>query len=207
MQMRMCFKQELSQKQVMEQRQEAQLNLRIELLEAVSENKGLNFRPLAECPKCFLKLTAWEVLKGFNRDPYDLQTTCPRCKTRFVTELEANMTGGGYIRFPFLCPDQTLQKLTDLKAETISPAKLKKDELPIYTATIFHFGNLKEAFKKINIRYPFQENPEPAWRKQAGYFLGKLPDAEIARCFGLHPSTVSKERRAQRIPKYRSEYS
>ena len=207
----MCFRQELeqelSQKQVIEQRQEARLNLRIELLEAVSENSGLNFRPLAECPECFLKLTAREVLKGFNREPYDFQTTCPRCKTRFVTELEANLTGGGYIRFPFLCPVQTLQKLTDLKAETISPAKLKKDELPIYASAIFHFGNLKSAFKKIGIDYIFEEATEPAWRKKARPFLGELPDAEIARCFGLHPSTISKERRAQRIPKYCSYYS
>ncbi len=167
--------------------------LRLELLLVLG---GTNYRPKAVCPKCGHVLTDAEILKGFNRDPNDLLTTCPKpdCRERLRAHLRWSSSAGS-AELQFFCPTQTTHALEGRQGR--SPEELEKDNPSVYHSAITHFGTLKTAFASIGVAYAFNERVD--WRRKVTPFLGQMPDTLIAECAGISASSVRRLRTKQRI--------
>ncbi|MEI6288619.1 MAG: hypothetical protein WCP18_03535 [bacterium] len=191
----------LTQKQKQQQRQKQKLAQRISLrLDIIQEFRGEQFRVEAICPKCHCNLTIVQVIKGFNRDPHDTTTGCPKCEERFQSHLYQS---NSYSRttIEFLCPAQTLDQLRRLPI--FFPDEIKVKNFTAYSSAIFHFGNLTVAFKELGINYKKKEKID--WKQKIHRFLGQAPDSEIARCAGISFSTISRMRKKLKIGRYHFE--
>lgn len=191
--------QEMSQVQELttEQKQEAQcaiIGLRLELIQ---ELRGMDFQIDARCPNCGRKLNVAEVLKGFNRDPRDFNTTCPRCRHRFVSELIHKLPAG-HIRLPFLCPTQTLDALSRLRH--LKPEEMQKENPAAFNSAIVNFGSIENAFKEAQVEYQFEKML--SWKNKVIPFLGRLPDVEIARCVAVNTAVISRLRNKNKIARF-----
>jgi hypothetical protein len=175
-----------------------QLSLRLELMRVVRDEV---FTPTATCT-CGYGLKPIEIIAGFTNDPADVTTLCPRCKNRFEPQLTQGRHGST-ISMPFYCAIQTLDRLKMVK--TISPDELKRSDQGLYHSAIVHFGNLQNAFGKINVVYNFTEILD--WSDKIKPFLGELPDVTIAHYAGVQARNVSALRRQLNIPRYRKEVS
>ena len=172
-------------------------SLKIELIEALRAER---YNPSGECPRCMHKLTHVEILSGFNRDPEDYTTKCPRCNTRFEPRLI--MFGNDVrVELPFYCDCQALSKLMVIGAQTAE--ELSRQYPAVYRTCIVHHGSIKAAYKAINIDYPYEEISD--WISKVTPFLGRLQDTEIARCAGVSVYKVRKLRHSMDIPRYTTE--
>lgn len=202
---RMSFSQSLRNVQRMalslsvEQRvqiQQAQLQMRLDLVEAL---RGDKYEPQATCPKCSRKMTALEIIRGFLPDPDNFTTRCTNCSHRFQPKL---ICRGKFsdMELPFFCAAQTLPKLAG--KEGLSPEDMLKEHPAIYHSAVVHFGGLTQAFERIGKKYPFTEINKNDWRDKVGPFLGHLTDKVIAECAGISVNLVGKLRRSRGISRY-----
>ena len=161
-----------------------------------------DYRPKGTCPKCDRHLTPAEIVLGFNRNPNDVTTKCPKCKHRFEPILyAASHAGASSIQMPFYCPTQTLAMLKP-EMTTVTFDEFKKTYTAIYRSAAYHFGSLKTAFAKINLIYKLEPRIS-AWKKKVLSFLGKLPDAVIASNVNASVREVRKLRKEKGIGAYR----
>lgn len=159
--------------------------------------RGRDFQPNAGCPQCSRILTSLEILKGFSRDPYDYNTTCPKCNHRFPAKF-ISRNDFGSIEIPFYCGEQTLEQLRH--REVFSPEVWKEKFVGVYYSALYHFGCLSEAYKLLGIEYPFKEKID--WKDKLGGFLGQVPDSYIAQYAGVSAREVSKYRKELGIQRY-----
>lgn len=190
----------LSLNQVLNQTQRLTqfVNLKMELSQLLIQE---TFKPDGVCPRCDKKLTAAEILMGFNRNPADFTTGCPVCKTRFRPSL-VHYFGNtlDQMRLSFLCEVQALdllKKLTHLK-----PEQIKKVDASLYYSLLFHFGGIKAACRKIGINYRFEKTIK-GWRKKIVPFLGQLPDSLLAGYVHVTPAAIGNFRKSLDIPKFK----
>ncbi len=186
---------ELSQKQILGQT----LGLTQKLVQRL---RGIDevYRPKGDCPRCERKLTPAEIVLGFNRDPNDFTTKCPRCNHRFAPILISRSIASS-IQVPFFCRAQLLAQL-QTEMTDLSVDEFKKSQPAIYRSATYHFGSLKTAFAEIGMKY----NREPKvdkWQKKVLLFLGKLPDSLIASNANVSVGAVRKLRREKNIDAYR----
>ncbi len=170
-----------------------QLSLQRDLVEEIH---GRRFVPKAECGKCGHELSDMEIMNGFNQDPSDFTTACPKCQSRFFPTLFSS--GVGSITTPYYCPMQTLDQLVALKE--MRPDYFRVHALAIYNSAIIHFGGLAQAFKRIGIIYAFEEKTE--WMNKVITFLGKMPDTVIAGLVHTSAYQIRKLRKAHHIERY-----
>ena len=163
--------------------------------------RGDGFQPNAGCPECSHVLTSLEILKGFSRDPYDYKTTCPKCSHRFPARF-ISRNDFGSIEVPFYCAEQTLEQIRH--RQVFSPEVWKEKFVGVYYSALYHFGCLAEAYKLLNIEYPFKENLD--WKDRLAGFLGQVPDSYIAQYAGVSAREVSKYRKEMGIQKYSKSY-
>ncbi|OHA40524.1 MAG: hypothetical protein A3G59_01975 [Candidatus Taylorbacteria bacterium RIFCSPLOWO2_12_FULL_47_20] len=159
------------------------------------------YKPKGACPSCSRRLTPAEIVMGFNRNPDDYTTKCPKCKQRFEPRLVSSSSDWGSIEIPFFCQAQTLARLTSELAG-VEIAVLKTTYAAIYRSAMYHFGSLKAAFKRVGLKY----NLEPrvtSWQKKVYRFLGKLPDSLIASTANVSVREVRKLRQERNVAAYR----
>lgn len=182
---------ELTQAQQVTLLQSHTLSLRLQLL---AEIRGFQYHPAGKCPNCSRQLTPLEIIKGFNNDPNDFTTVCTACNQRFEPKLKHHSALGA-MELPFYCSVQALGQLEPLSA--FDPDQLKKDHPAIYHSVIVHHGTLRNAFKKINVAYQFDEVVD--WKTKVAPFLGRLPDTVIAQIVGATAKSVSALRKEHGI--------
>lgn len=173
---------------------QATLQLRFGLVEAVH---GEEYKPVGECPKCHHVLAQFEIMQGFNTDPNDYSTGCPKCKARFEPRLRM-ATREGYAEYAFFCPSQTLAQLPAL--QHIPYDELRTKHAAVCNSAKVHFGGLKQAFAKAGVAYAFA--PALEWRNQVLPFLGKLPDTVIAELVDATRRAIGVLRKEKGIPRY-----
>lgn len=155
---------------------------------------GERFQPDARCPHCSKKMGAGEMLAGFNRDPNDFTTKCPKCGHRFAPHL-ISFGNGSQIELAFYCPSQVLGMLSG--HENLAPDEFARLHPAVYRSAIAHYGTLRSAFAQKGVTYPFTETD--GWRAKIRPFLGKLPDATIARAVSVSPGTIRRLRAKRHI--------
>lgn len=187
------LRQDQSLRQTVEQRQALTLDLRLDMFAAL---RGIRYTPTAKCPKCGRSLTTLEILKGFNNDPEDYTTSCSACNVRFNPGLSYK-DALGFVEMPFFCSMQTLNQLKGL--ESLNPDDLKKANPAVYHSAIVHHGTLRNAFKKIGIKYTFDEVVD--WKAKIRLFLGRLPDTVIAEVAGVSAKAIARQRKKHNVPR------
>ena len=187
----------LEQRLTLEQRQKVDsliLTMRLDLIGSLREER---YQPKARCPRCVRELKPIEIVQGFNRDPNDFTTGCPRCKHRFQPSLIC-FAEGGNIELPFFCGSQALHQLKDKVG--LTPHELLRDHPALYRSAITHHGSIRAAFQAIGAPYPFEEISD--WRHKVTPFLGRLPDTMIASCVGASSAVILSMRKKLGIRKF-----
>lgn len=156
-------------------------------LSLISHLAGVNYEPLPKCPACKYHLTLLETLQGYNSDPTDLTTGCPKCKSRFVAQLRS-----GSAELQWYCPSQTQYALREFAH--LPPEEILRLNPSLYHSAISHFGTVTAAFADDGITYAHKE--ETLWHSKVQPFLGKLPDAIIGEIVGVSSREITKLRRA-----------
>ena len=188
--LRMTQRVEISQEQALEQK----FALRLELVQALRDEE---YRPQGDCPECFHKLTAVEIIRGFNRDPNDFTTACPKCKHRFIPRLVL-LAGETRGEMAFYCAVQALEQLRG--KEALAPEELLAKHQAAYRSAIVHYGSIRSAFEKIGVDYRFPEISD--WRAKVKPYLGRLPDTIVAECAGVSRHVVSRMRKKLGISRF-----
>ena len=166
-------------------------------LELVRALRGQTYEPGGECPRCGTKPTPGEIILGFNRDPRDFTTKCPRCRTRFEARLIC-VGNGSKIEVRFYCPSQVLDQLRGLERRT--PEQVSHDLPGVYQSAITHHGSLTAAFRMIGVAYALEV--PVSWKDKVAPFLGRLSDAAIARAANCRVAEIRALRRKAGIPKF-----
>jgi len=182
--------------------QELSLNLRQHIFDTRAELaqtlRGEKFKPSAVCSQCHHKLTAAETLKGFNDNPHDFTTECPKCDHRFPASL-ISYDQLSHVELQFYCALQVLEQLRGF--DHFTPEEISRANQSVFQSAIIHFGGLRQAFEKIDRSYGFDEIG--AWREKVQPFLGRLPDTVIAECVDVPVSAIRYMRRKLRISCFR----
>ncbi|MEK7568963.1 MAG: hypothetical protein AAB497_02520 [Patescibacteria group bacterium] len=169
----------------------------------IQELRGEEYKPKGDCPKCGRALTPAEIIRGFNQDPRDYTTRCPKCGSRFVSYLMARSRNGiGHAEMKFYCAIQTLDQMKG--KEGFSPKELLKKHPAVYHSAIVHFGSIKNAFKQNGIAYPHEEGVD-GWKDKIQSFLGRMPDTVIADCVDKPVGIIRKMRKELGIQRYTAE--
>ncbi len=158
-----------------------------------------DYRPDGDCPHCGRKLTPAEIVKGFNRNPDDYTTKCPRCKNRFAPRL-LQKSAISSAQVAFYCPSQTLAHLTAEKT-TVPVEEFRTTFAAVYQSALYHFGSLKAAFARVGQKYSLEPKVS-AWQKKVYSFLGRLPDRIVADQARVSIREVRALRRARGVPAY-----
>lgn len=172
------------------------MEAKMELLQTglLSLRKEFDYIPKGKCPKCGKKLSAQEIVDGFSLDVTDFRTRCPKCGTRFLCTLQ-----NGYdVEVRFKCPDQTLFELKEYADQT--PVWIMLGVPDLYRSAYYHFGSLKNAFEKLEVKYEF-ENEDDIWISRIKDYLGLFSDVKIAEAVKQPVSKIRKLRKSLRIPK------
>ncbi len=191
------LEQRITQRLSISQRQAvyiAQLSLRRGLTDALHDEQ---YEPRAVCDKCHHVLTDAEIMKGFNDNPRDYTTGCPACQHRFEPSL-VHKTVSGSIQRAFFCPLQTLDRLAGLIQTPLEELVSKHGS--VYYSAVAHFGGIKQAFKKLGLKYAFASDLD--WKKIVGPFLGKMADSVIAEIVGSSTSVIRRLRHKAGLPAY-----
>lgn len=166
---------------------EQQLGLRLELVGALHDEQ---YTPRGDCPSCAHKMTPAEIVRGFNAEPTDFTTGCPKCRYRFEVKLIC-FGRGSQMELPFYCASQVLHQLGALKA--LTPEAISRSHPAVYRSSIVHHGTLRQAFAKLGISYLFPEQVE--WQSKVRPFLGRMPDTVIAECADVGVRVIRRLRR------------
>jgi hypothetical protein len=172
------------------------ISQRIALLQILTLEE---YVPTAVCPQCEYHLTDEEILIGFNRDPNDYTTACPKCGKRFAPKLRC-VSNTSDFELPFYCKCQALKLIQDMNSINTPPEELAKAHPEVYYSLIVHFGTIKAAFKSVGQKYPFKERKD--WKGKVFPFLGQIPDQFIADCIGVSASTIGRLRRSKKISRF-----
>lgn len=164
------------------------------LLQLVGALRMERYTPMGRCPNCSKRLTSLEILRGFSRDVNDFTTACPKCGMRFLPSLIA-ISGYAAVELPYYCPMQVLPMLEG--KSRIGPDDLARLHPAEYRSAIVHWGTIRNALAQLGISYTFEE--VPGWEQKVLPFLGKLPDAVIARCVNVSAAVISRMRTKRRI--------
>ncbi|MBI5138212.1 MAG: hypothetical protein HZA95_00215 [Candidatus Vogelbacteria bacterium] len=204
----LSLKQEMRLKlrQSLEARLGMQLSLRLELIDSL---RGEKYEPKGKCPGCEYRMSNGEIIRGFNQDPTDYTTGCPRCKTRFEPKLVYGMTAAGRVEIPFFCSTQVLAQMANtVGLIRMSPDRIRNEYMTIYHSAIAHYGSLKAAFVKLGREYPFVERDpkkdKEDWKKKIIPFLGRMPDTVVADCAEVSVSVIRRMRKDRKIRCYRA---
>jgi len=111
--------------------------------------------PHGVCPNCKHELSSDEILAGFSTNPYDFNTTCPKCEEKFLSHLiitdkktdkEKELTP-----VIFMCQAQTLQEMETIKKERkrIGIAYLGKNNRQLFYNMVRHWGSYEKAIQQI----------------------------------------------------------
>lgn len=101
-----------------EVRQEMRLELTLRQRVLIQISEAI-ITPQGDCPRCNCKLTEKQIKAGWNCDPYDARTTCPKCGARFVASLLVSKIGGRKRKqFRYLCQLQLFTALSDVLRTT-----------------------------------------------------------------------------------------
>lgn len=169
-------------------------------LALIQELRGDEYKPKGDCPNCGRVLTPAEIIRGFNNDPQDYTTRCPKCRCRFVSYLMSTSRSGiGRAEMRFYCAVQTLDQLRG--KEKLSPRELLNKHAAIYHSAIVHFGSIKNAFKKNGVAYRHEEGID-GWKDKIQSFLGRMPDTVIADCVDKPVGIIRKMRKELGISRY-----
>ncbi|MCR4312254.1 MAG: hypothetical protein NUV56_03140 [Candidatus Uhrbacteria bacterium] len=172
----------------------SELQLRRDLVEAIH---GEQYTPRATCPKCEHALTDLEIMRGFNDNPRDYTTGCPKCQHRFLARLYRS-TNGIKVEMAYFCPMQTLDQMGDLVNVPLDT--FRTTHAAVYNSAVVHFGGIRQAFTKLGVTYIHQVDPN--WKEQVGPFLGKMADTVIAELVGVTTYAVRKLRKEMYIDVY-----
>ena len=182
---------------------EQKLKLRLHLFtlrfELAQELRGEKFEARAQCPSCSRQLSLAEILQGFNDNPNDYTTGCPKCSRRFM----ASLVSFGKIsktHLQFYCAIQTLELLKGREKD--SPESISRENASAFQSAVIHFGSLKKAFEQIGAGYCFDEIG--SWKDKVQPFLGRLPDTIVAECIDVPVSAVRYLRRKLVISPFKS---
>jgi hypothetical protein len=187
-----------TQRMSAEQRLEAVLHQRQELVAAVwGDEYGDHFKVDEQCTVCERKLTLIEILKGFSAEPTDTMSRCPKCGIRYQPRLVGMKSISSHVEVAFLCPGQTLHALKGREQEPFHALIMTSHG----RSALIHFGSLKAAFAKLEVKYTF--DPRKGWQDRVRPFFGKVPDAMIAKVVGASASTVGRMRREMKIMAFR----
>jgi CRISPR/Cas system CMR-associated protein Cmr1 (group 7 of RAMP superfamily) len=132
------------------QRQEQKLNLEQKVFgNIITVSQGI-------CPICNHQLSDKEILKGFSKDPYDFNTTCPKCGKRFLSYLiikdKETEEKKETVPVVFMCQEQTLHAMKEIKEKKgkIGVAYLGKNNRQLFYNMIRHWGTYKSAIQMLN---------------------------------------------------------
>lgn len=170
------------------------LSARLALIQAL---RGEKYEPKAKCPECGRRLTAVEIIRGFNQDPYDFTTRCTRCGFRFEPRLIC-FHGEGRLELPFYCDSQALHQLRGL--QNLTAEELAAKHPAVYRSSIVHHGGIRQAFAKIGIDYQQEEIHD--WKNKIKPFLGKMPDTIIAECVDVSVNVIRRIRKKLGIERF-----
>ena len=196
--MKMEASQKMSMRLTTEMRQGIILGQKLALIQVLALTR---YSPAGKCPTCSCILTPVEILRGFNDDPTDYTTCCPKCNCRFKPILRYFFSDG-QAELPFYCEVQLLDQLR--KADLLSrpPKEISREHPAIYHSAIVHCGTLKVAFRKIKLDYQFDERK--GWEEKIISFLGQMPDTIIADCVGASSSKIGRIRRKRKISVFKA---
>jgi len=198
--MNMSMGMEQRQTMRMEQRQTMSLDqILSQKLMLLQVLRLVRYSPEATCNSCDYGLNPMEIIKGFNQDPRDYTTKCPKCKARFTAKLITRLRHGS-VELIFYCEVQALDQLKDLV--NLSPEEIEKEEPAVYHSIRVHCGTLTNAFKKIGLSYPHEEKID--WKDKITCFLGQMPDTVIAECVGVSVYAIRKIRKKKKISSFRN---
>ena len=109
-------------------------------------------KPSGICPTCRHDLTDKEIRKGFNSDPIDIKTMCPKCGTRFTSQLiiEEHERDSGF-KVDYLCEIQTLHRMSVIKHHRgkLGIRWLSDHYRPLYYNIVRHFGTYENGLKEL----------------------------------------------------------
>lgn len=196
----MELKQELRQELELthELRQECQAHVITLRMNLVGILRDEHYVPKAKCPQCNKDMTPAEIIAGFNNNPNDFTTKCPRCQSRFEARIVC-FGNGTKLELPFYCEIQTLEQLRG--RESLSPQEIAHQYAGVYRSAIVHRGGLAQAFAAIGVDYPFKEELS-GWKNKVRPFLGRMTDKMIAEVVSVSPATIRKMRKELGIPRF-----
>ena len=192
--MGLSLRQGLTLSQKLRLHQSNVLSLRLALIQVLREEE---YKPEAVCPDCGASLELVDILSGFNQDPDDFTTRCPKCKRRFQPKLVCKGQYGS-VETLFFCAAQTLDKLPG--KEDLDANAFLKTNAALYRSAIFHFGSITNAFRKVGRQY--QHEDLTGWREKVVPFLGRLSDVTISHHVNASADSIGKLRRKLNIPPY-----
>ena len=192
------LRQEVRYEMTHEMRQELRAHIFALRMNLVGILRDEQYEPKGQCPQCDKKMTPAEIIAGFNNDPNDFTTMCPKCKCRFQSSIIC-FGNGTKIELPFYCDIQTTEQLRG--KESLSPAEIARQYAGVYRSAIAHRGGLAQAFATIGIDYPHKENLS-GWKNKVRPFLGRMTDKIIAEVIGVSPATIRKMRKELDIPRF-----
>ena len=82
----------------------------------------------------------------------------------------------------------------------LSPEKIAEKDPGSFRSAIVHYGGLRNAFKELNIEYPFEEIHD--WKIKVLSFLGMLPDTQIANAANVSVSKIRSLRKKHGISRF-----
>jgi hypothetical protein len=167
---------------------------RMELVQALHDE---TYQTKAQCPACMRELTAAEILKGFNADPADFTTGCPKCGERFSPSLVC-FGPASRLELPFYCSSQVLDQMHGL--HTLPPEEFARQHPAVYRSAIAHHGSISSAFAILGVAYHFEDIS--GWEGKVASFMGKLPDTVIAQCVNKSQYVIRRMRHKYGIPAF-----
>lgn len=177
-----------------EQRLVIENRLLVVQIQLVGALRGERYEPRATCPECSKVLTPIEIINGFNQEPTDFTTCCPKCQCRFAPCV-ISFGRASSIELPFYCSAQALDQLRG--KQLMTPAELSKHHPAVYRSAIIHHSTITKAFRLIDVEYPFPE--VGSWKNKVRPFLGQLSDKAIAGCVEVSPKTIAQMRKESGI--------
>lgn len=135
-------------------RQEQRLKMSTQLKQAVQLTIETVLTIKALCPQCGKDLEMRDIEAGWNDDPLDFTTQCPRCDHRFVSEIvtEHRVTKAT-ASYSYLCPSQLFhaleRTLSGLPRRRLGQVMAQDKHPQLFWNMIRHHGDWKKGMVKF----------------------------------------------------------